>query len=61
MTPINSLNCFMKFLSSSENFPVKLLELRDEGYVCGGVIEILSVRIVIRAVSDQILTLLIFW
>ena len=49
VTPINSLNCFMKFLSSLENFPVKL-ELRDEGYVCGGVIVlILSVRIVVRA------------
>ena len=52
VTPINSLNCFMKFLSSSGNFPAKL-ELRDEGYVCGGVIVILSGRIVVRDVGDQ--------
>ena len=34
VTPINSLNCFMKFLSSLENFPDKL-ELRDEGTYVG--------------------------
>ena len=36
VTPIDSLNCFMKFPSSSENFPDKL-ELRDEARAtCAG-------------------------